>query len=54
MKPREYFLYSCIQADAEECMLLAFDGLYPKWRYADEKRQKGDELLKKVIFIFFA
>ncbi len=44
--------HSCIEADAEVRTLLAFDGSYSKWRYGDEKRQRGDELLKKSLFLF--
>ncbi len=38
-------VHSCIEEDAEERTLLAFDWSNPKWRYADEERQRGDESL---------
>ncbi len=45
--------HSCVEADAEERTLLAFDGWYPKWLYAEEERQRGDELLKKSFYFYF-
>ncbi len=41
-----YNTHPCIEADAVELMLRAFDGYYPKWRYTEKERQRGDELLK--------
>ncbi len=48
-------MHPCIEADAEERTeeLCVFDGYYPKWRYADEERQKGDQLLKKSFFLAY-
>ncbi len=44
--------YPCVEADAEERTLLAFDRYYPKWHYADEERRRIVE--KVIILIFFA
>ncbi len=48
--------HPCIEANAEERTLLAFDGLYQNgyhYCYAAEKRQRRDELLKKKKNAFF-
>ncbi len=35
-------MHPCVEADTEERTLRAFGGEYPKWRYDDAERQRGD------------